>query len=492
MNLKDLLACLISDCSGVPSLEIQELTEDSRRCHASSLFVCIEGYRSDGHQYALNAYQKGCRAFVAQKTLKMPDDAYVLLVDNTRNALGLLACRFYDTPSRKIPVIGITGTKGKTTVACMIRSILEQNQIPCGYIGTNGIQFGNHCEETNNTTPDAVTLQKSLANMIENGCRAVVLEVSSQALLLERVVGMKFFCAVYTNLFFDHIGEGEHRDFEDYKNCKRRLFTDFEAERMVYNISDRYADEMQSASTSPKKITCSIDPGKSAEYCIDKIIPVQTASELGSSFYLTHQNKKTPCFLPMIGDCNVLNGLLAAAVAKEVFDISIQNTAETLKNIQIAGRSEVIPLKNGALAVIDYAHNGESLRQLLSNLKRFHPKRLITLFGSVGDRTEIRRRELGLVAAEYSDLCILTSDNPGKEDPQKILNEIADAVSLNNTPYRCIIDRAEAIAYAVEIAESGDILVLAGKGHETYQLIGLQKIPFSETEILLSAEKSMV
>ncbi len=484
MKLNELLAPLSLDQNAIPSTEITELTENSRICHSKALFVCIEGFRSDGHRYAEDAYLRGCRAFVAQKKLSLPQDAFVLYTENTHHALGLLACRFYGDPSRQIPVIGITGTKGKTTVACMIREILEKNAIPCGYIGTNGVDYGTVHLETANTTPDAVTLQSTLRQMVNSGCRAAVLEVSSQALMLERVGGMKFSCVVYTNLFSDHIGDGEHRDFEDYKHCKKRLFTDFGAETMIYYADDNYADELCSVSLATRKISCALE--RNADYSGSSLSPMRFKNGLGTSFELSNGNNLISCRIPLIGSGNAVNALLAMAVSKECFGISLKDSAKALESIEIAGRSEVITLENGGLAVIDYAHNGESLRQLLVHLKAFAPRRLICLFGSVGDRTELRRHELGIAAAEHADLCIITSDNPGKEDPQKILDEIATAVSAYQTPYQCIIDREKAIRYAVEIMEAGDILVLAGKGHETYQLIGGEKIPFSEREILQS------
>lgn len=484
MKLNELLAPLSLDSNTIPSTEITELTENSRACHPGALFVCIEGFRSDGHRYADDAYSRGCRAFVAQKKLSLPQDAFVFYTENTHHALGVLACKFYNDPSRQIPVIGITGTKGKTTVACMIREILEKNGISCGYIGTNGVDYGTVHLETANTTPDAVTLQSTLRQMVNSGCRAAVLEVSSQALMLDRVAGMEFFCVVYTNLFSDHIGEGEHRDFEDYKACKRRLFTDFGAEIMVYHGDDAHADEFCAASSATKKTSCALE--RDADYRGSSLSPMRSTHGLSTEFTLLNRDDRFSCRIPLIGSGNAVNALLAIAVSKECFDISPRDSAKALETVEIAGRSQVITLENGGLAVIDYAHNGESLRQLLIHLRSFTPRRLICLFGSVGERTELRRRELGMAAAEHADLCIITSDNPGKEDPQKIMDEIATVISAYQTPYRCIVDREKAIHYAVEIMESGDILVLAGKGHETYQLIDGERIPFSEREILQS------
>ncbi len=484
MKLNELLAAIAPDAASVPSAEISHLTENSRECHFQALFVCIKGFRSDGHRYAKDAYDRGCRAFVAQNAIALPQDAFVYYMEDSHRALGVLACAFYGSPSRQIPVIGITGTKGKTTVACMIRDILQKNGVSCGYIGTNGVDYGSIHEETVNTTPDAVTLQKSLRRMVDFGCRAAVLEVSSQALMLERVAGTQFSCTVYTNLFSDHIGDGEHRDFEDYKSYKLKLFSDFGAKTMVYLASDAHANEFRTVSTAEKKISCAL--GETADYHGTRPSPIRYGNRLGIRFELNHGDGALSCRIPLIGNGNAENALLAMAVAKECFGIPPKSSAAALETIEIAGRSEVVALENGGLAVIDYAHNGESLRQLLVHLRAFAPRRLICLFGSVGDRTELRRRELGCAAAEHADLCIITSDNPGEEDPQKILDEIAATVSAYQTPYRCFVQREEAIRYALEITRTGDVLVLAGKGHETYQLINGKKIPFSEREILLS------
>ena len=489
MKLTELLSCLNVE-SNIPTVEITEITENSRICHPNALFVCVEGFRVDGHRYAMSAYEKGCRAFITQKEIALPNDAFILRVTNTRIALGDLACHFYGHPSKQIKVIGITGTKGKTTVACMIRKILEQNGIPCGYIGTNGIVYADQKAATINSTPDAITLQKNLRLMADAGCQAAVLEVSSQALLLDRVRGMRFFGGVFTNLFLDHIGEGEHKDFEDYKHCKKRLFSEFPMETVVYNADDAHAADLMATASAHQKVSCSMrDNG---DYRAENLNPMRYDSSLGISYSILHDHETIPCRLPLIGSYNAQNGLLAATVAMKCFGISLQQSADALSDLEIEGRSQVIPLGCGKLAVIDYAHNGESLRQLLLHLRELHPNRLIALFGSVGERTELRRQELGAAAATLADLCILTSDNPGREDPQKIIDEIAETVEQFNTPYIGIVDREKAIRHSISVMEQGDILVLAGKGHEAYQLIGDQKIPFSEREILLSYQKTTV
>lgn len=484
MKLCDLLSPIPDLASDIPNMEIQTITENSRLCDANTLFVCIEGHRSDGHRYASDAYKRGCRTFLAQKELELPSDAITFKTPDTRHALALLACRFYGDPSHRLSVIGVTGTKGKTTVACMIRKILEDNGISCGYIGTNGVDFCGRHEEIGNTTPDAITLQRTFDKMVNVGCKAVVLEVSSQALLQHRVDGTRFLCGVYTNLYSDHIGDGEHCDFENYKACKHRLFTDFEMKSVICNTDDPYAPDMVNGCCA-EIFTCAAN--HAANFRCTQIEHKRSSQALGMTFNILYQNQSVSFSIPMIGIGNVLNATQAATVAHACFEISLENAAQALQTVQVSGRSDVIPLRSGSLAVIDYAHNGESLRHILTELRKFCPSRIICLFGSVGERTTLRRYELGCAAGELSDLCILTSDNPATEDPQKIINEIVEVVIPYGTPYLSIVDREEAIRYAVKILKHGDILLLAGKGHEEYQLIGTEKIPFSDKSCLLSA-----
>lgn len=472
----------------IPDIEIGSLTENSCLADSRAVFVCICGAHSDGHRFAPDAYRRGCRIFVAQKELALPDNAWVFRCPDTRQALAVLAANFYGEPSKKMHLIGITGTKGKTTTAQLLSHILNQTGIACGYIGTNGICYGRVQKSTANTTPDAVTLQKNLREMLTSGIKTAVIEVSSQALLQHRVAGTHFESVVFTNLFRDHIGTNEHPDFDNYKSCKHRLFTDFGAKNFICNIEDPAAAEMLDGTSAEQIISCSMCRD-GADFYADRLQLFNDEKSFGIFFMLQSGQTSVPCKLPLTGKVNAANALLAAAVANRVFDIPLDSIAHTLADAAVAGRSEVIPLPNGARAVIDYAHNGESLAQLLITLREYSPARLIVLFGSVGERSQMRREELGTVAAKHSDLAILTSDNPGNEAPEVIIAEIAKAFVGASTPYLCIPDRAEAIRAAVDLTKKGDILVLAGKGHEDYQLIGNKKLSFCEKEILLEAAK---
>ena len=484
MKLCELLAPI--GLSG-PEIEIASIAQSTAEACPNSLFVCIKGMTADGHELARLSYEKGCRAFLAEHPIDLPDDALVFLVPSTRHALALLAAHWYGYPSKRLTVIGITGTKGKTTTAELLAKILNENGIPAGYIGTNGICFSERRTPTSNTTPDPMTLQKALSDMATAGLRAAVIEVSSQALLQYRVDGTTFSALLFTNLFPDHIGVGEHPDFASYKAAKHRLFTDFNAKTVLYNKDDPAASEIVFPTTATQIVACSIEDS-GADACAHNVRLTKWQGLPGVAMALSMDKESTEAQLSLPGEYNAKNALLAAATAKAVFGITLAGSAKTLAHAQVAGRAEWIPLPMGAYAVIDYAHNGESLRQLLLTLREYHPNRLICLFGSVGGRTKLRRKELGAVAAHLSDEAYLTSDNPGTEDPMAILNEIAEAFAGSKVPYRMIPDRKEAILQAVKSLNAGDILVLAGKGQETYQLIGKEKVPFSEREILQEAE----
>ena len=469
----------------VPDREVVTITEVALRTDANSIFVCIKGARADGHDYAKEAYERGCRLFVAEKDLDLPIDAFVLVVKDTRLAIANLACSFYENPSHQMRLIGVTGTKGKTTTARLIAEILNAEGIPCGYIGTNGIHYADVRLDTNNTTPDAMTLQATLADMLRRGVKAAVIEVSSQALMQYRVDDTHFEGVVFTNLSPDHIGPREHRDFAHYRDCKRRLFTDFEATHAICNVDDVATEFMLDGSAIPFVTYCTAGTAE-ADFAARDICLLQKKDFLGVSFFLVAKgNSPISCELALTGAFNVSNALLATATAARVFGISPEAAVRTLAKTRVEGRAELIALPRG-VAVIDYAHNRVSLEQLLTTLRQYSPKRLIVLFGSVGERSQMRRRELGEVVSRLADHAILTSDNPAGEDPNAIIDEIAAAFECGKATYERIPDRRHAIEHAVKLLQDGDILVLAGKGHEEYQLIGSEKIPFSERKILES------
>ena len=479
---------------------ISMLRCDSRLATMGTVFFCLVGKTSDGHLYAPSAYRNGCRIFVVEKPLELPKDALQLQVPDTRAALADCAAEFYGHPEREIRLIGLTGTKGKTTTALLIRSLLEDGGIPTGYIGTNGVDYLDFHHQTVNSTPESVEIYRYLRYMLDEGVKACVLEVSSQALWMGRTRGLVFDTVLFTNLSRDHIGGVEHPDFEHYRDCKRLLFTDYPAKMAVVNRGDghsRYMAEGTSAPVLDFRLCEPTDTDKPLWGASD-VRPMQKGDKIGVGFEVYRKGTPTggTWFLPLPGHFNVQNALAALTVVCEGFGLDPLQAKESLERAVVAGRFETVtsPALPDVTFIIDYAHNGVSLTSILDALKEYHPRRLICLFGSVGGRTKERRRDLAEAAGGRCDLCILTSDNPASEPPMDIIDEIDAAFPVGSCPRVKIADRAEAIRYAVEIAEAGDIILLAGKGHENYQLVGVKKEPFSEIEILREAmeEKASV
>ena len=460
--------------------EIGDICCDSRKVTDGSVFVCISGSVNDGHDHAWGAYGHGCRVFVIEHKIKLPEDSFVIIVKDTRRALAELSAAFYGYPAKEMTVIGITGTKGKTTSSIMIYNVLLANGIPTGYIGSNGIYFDDKELPTINTTPESIDLHRYMREMLDSGVKTLVMEVSSQALKLARVYGIKFSTCIFTNLSPDHIGEHEHADFDEYKECKHSLFTDYGADYIVYNADDEHSMDVI-AGNPCKKASISLS-GNSDFYSKD-IEYFRSSGCVGVEFTCVCRDEELRLSVPFPGEFSIYNALTAMAVCTEL-GLSAADVAAALANIRVKGRFETYELPNGAMAVIDYAHNGVSLKAALQALRIYDPKRLICLFGSVGGRTKIRRAELGLVASRDADFCILTSDNPDNESPLAIISEIAVYFTSGTCPYIAIPDRREAIEYALTNSEKGDIILLAGKGHETYQIIKGKRERFSETEII--------
>ena len=489
MKLISLVEDLTYTCAcPLPDAEITYICHDSRKAGPDCAFVCICGYVSDGHNYALSAYANGARVFFAERPLELPKDACVILCPDTRLALAVLAAAMYDHPADKLHVIGITGTKGKTTTALMIHGILEKLSLPSAYIGTNGIDFCGRHYATANSTPESLDLQEYMAQMVECGIRYVVMEVSSQALKLHRVHGIGFDTCIFTNLYPDHIGGVEHADMEEYKACKRMLFSFPGIRDILVNADDPETAYMIRDASAP------VTRFGTSKCCAwrGSHVKAQVCHRVPGTAFTCHtpDGQALPVQIPFPGNYSVYNALCALAVCDKL-GIDLADSIAALAHVRVKGRFEPVFLSSrpDSTFIIDYAHNGASLRAVLSSLRTYKPGRLICLFGSVGDRTQMRRGELGAVASELADLSILTSDNPGNESPDKIIAEIAAAFTHDR--YVCIPDRREAIVYAVKHAKKGDVIVLAGKGHEQYQLIHGKHLPFSEREILVEIDKTL-
>ncbi len=483
------------DPARLPDIPIRDICCDSRAAGAGSLFFCLRGARADGHAFASAAYRQGTRAFVAEQPLPdLPPDAIVILVSDSRAALADCAAAFYGFPARRVRVVGITGTKGKTTTACLTAHILNRCGLPTGYIGTNGADFAGVHLPTVNSTPESLEIHRILRRMLDAGVRICVMEVSSQGLWMGRVRGIPFHACLFTNLSPDHIGGAEHPDYAHYRACKKSLFTDYPSGLALCNADDPEAAFMMRDATAPVRYFSVSDKpaapgGAPPDWRASGIRPVRRVGVPGMAFDVTAPDGASACFLPLPGVFNVSNALGALALCREGFGVPVAQAAEALADAAVPGRFEIIthPAQPGVTYIIDYAHNGLSLASILDTLRSYRPARLICLFGSVGERTTGRRAELAQAAAYRADLCILTADNPGREPPEDIIRETDAAFPPDACPRLRIADRADAIRAAVALARPGDMVLLAGKGHEDYQLIGTSRLPFRERDILTAA-----
>lgn len=466
---------------------ILTLCHNSKYATPTCAFFCKTGAIADGHAYAYSAYLNGARIFIAERALTLPDDAAVIITSNSTEALNKLAVKFYKDPSKELNIIGITGTKGKTTVAISAYKVASACGISAGYIGTNGVYYNGKSFETANTTPDALELQKTLREMRNDGVTTVFLEVSSQALWQDRIHGLEFDSCVFTNLYRDHIGGYEHPDIEHYKNSKKKLFTDYKSKCIIVNSDSELSSYMTEGSECKKILTTSAQGNANCNFYAKESRKSKNGILPGVSFDL-HVGKKTPfeAFIPVPGLYSVENALLVIAICSRL-GITPLMAIKQLSTLSVLGRFETVKLetKPDSLFIIDYAHNGASLEAVIKALREYEPKRIICLFGSVGGRTFERRRELGEVARDNADVIIITSDNPNNEDPMRVISDIRNAIGETDKEIHCIADRAEAVKKAYEIAIAGDYVLLAGKGHETYQLIAGKRVPFSEREILV-------
>ena len=473
----------------VKTAPITALCYDSRLATEGTVFFCLVGKVSDGHTFALSAYRRGCRFFVAERELDLPADAVVFTVPDTRAALADTAAEFYDHPEREMKLIGLTGTKGKTTTALLIRCLLNGAGIPTGYIGTNGIDYADYHYATVNSTPDSVEIYRHLRGMLDAGVKTCAMEISSQALWMGRTRGLAFDSVLFLNLSRDHIGGVEHPTMEHYRDCKKRLFTDYPSRTVVVGVDDPATPYMTEGVSAPVLSFSTRD--EAATWYAADIRPDRRGDRLGVSFTTRRHGKALAgeWFLPLPGDFNVHNALAALCVVCEGFGVEPTKAEELLATASVAGRFETVtsPALPGVTFIIDYAHNGVSLTSILDALADYTPRRLICLFGSVGGRTKERRRDLALAAAHRCDLCVLTADNPADEPVMDIIREIDSHFPPHSCPRIHEPDREAAIRSLVQNAEAGDVILLAGKGHETYQLIGARRVEFSEREILKEA-----
>ena len=478
MKLSKLLERLEYSClQGNLDKEITGIYNDSRKVTENSLFICIKGAVSDGHSYAAQVAEKGASVIVVQDPVEVPESVTVIQVEDSRYAMALIAAAWYDYPADKLRVIGITGTKGKTTTTYMIRSILEAAGHKVGLIGTIEAIIGDKVIPACNTTPESMTVQEYFAEMVQIGCDSVVMEVSSQGLMLHRTAGIPFEIGIFTNLEPDHIGPAEHSSFEEYLECKSRLFK--QCKLGILNADDKHLEDIL------KGHTCQVETygfSEKADFRATDSKLVSAPGYLGIDYHVSgKRNFQVEIDIP--GKFSVYNSLAAIAVCDH-FGVTDANIVSALSQAKVKGRIEMIKVSDDFTLMIDYAHNAMALESLLTTLKEYHPKRLVCLFGCGGNRSKSRRYEMGEVAGKLADFTIITSDNPRFEEPEAILADIESAISKTDGNYIKITDRKEAIAYAIHHGQPGDVIVLAGKGHEDYQEICGVKYPMDERVLI--------
>lgn len=478
MKLSQLLERMNYTCiQGSVDIPISHLLYDSRNACPDGVFVCISGAVMDGHSFIQDVVMKGVTAVIVEKDVKAPAHVTVIRVENTRSALAYMSAAYFGYPAEELKTIGITGTKGKTTTTYMVRSILENSGFKTGLIGTIETIIGKKVIKANNTTPESYLVQQYFRDMVNAGCQCVVMEVSSQGLMLHRVDGFTFDYGIFTNLAPDHIGPNEHKDLDDYIHCKSLLFQ--KCRHGIVNIDDAYVAQITDGHT------CNLETfgmSEKADFFASNMKLLQKPGLLGVTYHLSgRMDMDVEIDIP--GRFSVYNSLTAIAICHH-FNVPKENILKALTDVHVKGRLETIPISPKFTLMIDYAHNAMALESLLLSLKEYHPKRLVTLFGCGGNRDPHRRYEMGDVSSHLSDLTVVTSDNPRFEEPMAIINDILIGVRRGPGKYVTIPDRKEAIKYCIDNAQDGDIIILAGKGHEDYQEIKGIKYPMDERDLI--------
>lgn len=452
--------------------DIYDITDDDRRVKKNSVFVCIKGLRFDGHSRAVEAAAKGAAAIISEKETGAPNE---IIVKNSRSAYSLMCENFFEKPSEKLKVIGVTGTNGKTSTTFILSDILNSLGKKCGLIGTVKNFDGKKYYESHLTTPDPIELSKLFFDMVKNGCEYCVMEVSSQALDQRRLEGVGFELAVFTNLTEDHLDY--HKNFDNYLNAKRILFT--QAKNALVNADDRYSEKLVNGIEFFKLKKYAVD-NKTADFVAENLV-YEAASV---RYEMIYDNELGRCSFAAPGKFSVYNSLAAVSAAL-MLGFSFDKIQEALIEAKgVKGRAEVVDIGTDYTVLIDYAHTPDGLENILNAVKQNATGRIITVFGCGGDRDRTKRPLMGEAVGNITDVAIITSDNPRTENPDKIVEDIIPGMSNTKAQYKVIVNRTEAIKYALGIAKKDDVVILAGKGHEDYQIIGTEKIHYDEREII--------
>ncbi len=493
MNLKtsltDLQYILVK---GNPDVDVADVIYDSRKAAADTVFVCMVGARMDSHDFIGDVVEKGCRALVIEREVgddvlnHLPEDMVVVKVDSSREALAHLSAARFGYPARKMTCIGVTGTKGKTTTTYMIKAILEAAGKKVGLIGTAGVVIGEHTYPTVNTTPESYELQKYFAQMVEEGCQYMIMEVSSQGIKMHRVDGILFDYGLFTNISLDHVGPNEHADFKEYLYYKSQLLN--RCKVGLVNWDDAHCDAILACAAQSVKSGEDQAPiytfglERQADFMAGDIQYVSEADFVGLDFsvsgaYDLHVR------VNIAGRFNVYNALAACAVCS-FFDLPKEKICHALEHLYVNGRMEIVHASERCAVIVDYAHNAVSMESLLTTLRDYHPKRLVCVFGCGGNRSKDRRYSMGEIGGRLADLCIITADNSRYERVEDILADIRGSIEKTGGAFIEIPDRREAIRYSITHAQPGDMIAVIGKGHEDYQEINGVRYPFLDRQVI--------
>lgn len=457
--------------------EVSEVVYDSRKAAPGAVFVCMKGTKVDSHRFIPQVLEAGTTVLVVEEQVETPEGVTVIQVENGREALAFLSAARFGYPSRKLTMIGVTGTKGKTTTTHMMKTILEVSGKKTGMIGTNGVFIGEQHYPTVNTTPESYDLHRYFAQMVEEGCEFCVMEVSSQALKMNRVAGIVFDYAAFTNISPDHIGPDEHEDFAEYLYYKKRIFN--QSRFAFINLDDEHISEITEG------IPCEwagFGERKGAAYEAEQIHYVADSDFVGMAFHMKGAYELA-VRINIPGKFNVHNALCAAAVCLKA-GIAPEKLLYALEHVKIDGRMEIVYTSERCCVIVDYAHNAVSMESLLATLREYNPKRLVCVFGCGGNRSKERRYSMGAIAGKMADFSILTADNSRFEKVEDIIADIRGSMEKEGGTYIEIPDRREAIRYSILHAEPGDMIAIIGKGHENYQEIEGVRYPFLDRAVV--------
>ena len=494
--LEDLKYEILQEGKAGLDTEISDIVLDSRKAESGCLFTCVKGAVVDGHKFAPDVAKAGASVIIVEDAVELPAGTapVVVQVPDSRYALACVSAAWFGHPAEKLKTIGITGTKGKTTTTYMVKAILEKTGHRVGLIGTIEADTGSRTIPAANTTPESYLVQKYFAEMVENGCDSVVMEASSQGFMLHRTAGFTFDYGIFTNIEPDHIGPNEHRDFEHYLECKKMLLN--QCRVGIVNRDDEHLEQILEGAGCRIETYGIGAPGSEPGSAANAAELVDPASDLRAEDmelvshpgylgikYHVKGMMDFPVEIDIPGKFSVYNSLTAIAICRH-FGVEPAAITEALKDIHVKGRVELIKVSDDFALMIDYAHNAMALESLLKTLREYNPHRLVTVFGCGGNRARDRRFEMGEVSGRLADLTIITSDNPRNEDPQAIIVDIKTGISKTDGKYIEILNRKDAMKYAIEHGEPGDIIICAGKGHETYQEINGVKYDMDERVLI--------